>query len=465
MTIIIGDVSSLSRVNLIKNLISKNNIIDKLLIIGNSAFEENFNKIDNKVIYINIDELENPSGMKYTDSKDFNPFDYQKFRDHSKLLSDSFTRLGSLYYDIHNVEISILKLYLFFKLLISDYSIDLYLSFSVPHFPPHLALFYCMEIMGKKNIYVWHTGLKNKVYLSSSLESTYSDYVHSKKVQNKNIKEITKEILELIQLTSNPKELTPEYMKNIKGRRLGYFLASIVSRVNLLISRHESILSLYLAQLLRKSLQGGEKFLNYLKTVSIDAIPSLPYVYVPLHMQPEATTLPMGNKFHQLDLYLVTILSYIPTNLLIIVKENPKQTFRSRNKQYINLFENSRICVINNNLDTYSLIKQSKLIVTISGTVALEASLLGKKTLIFGNTPYTNLPNTFHINGNHNLLEKFINEPAFEVNILSFKKYIEEISKTAFYSMILSESKTSSDSDINNTAVILSKVIDCFKSI
>jgi len=447
-----------------KKLLSRNSNLENVIILGNGEFRESFNIINRKIIFINIDELENPSSMIYKDFHNFSPFEYQKFRDISKLLPDSFTRLGSLYYDIHNVEISILKLYLFFRSLIEKYSIDLFLSFSVPHFPPHLTLFYCMEVMNKKNLYVWHTGLDNIVYISSSLENSNSLYIHPKEIRIKNIHHITNELLELIKLKKNPKELTPLYMKNLSYKRLSFLMASTVSRTKLLILRNESLVTLMLSHMLRNSLQGGKKFLKFIKKVAITEIPFVPYVYIPLHMQPEATTLPMGREFHRLDLYLITILNYIPNDFLLIVKENPKQTFRSRNNQYIELLKKARFNVISSNTDTYSLIRNSELIITITGTVALEASLLGKKTVVFGNTPYKYLPNTFSFSEDSKLMEKFLSVPASEVNIASFKNYIDEISKTAFISRILSESKTNNESDIINTAETLSIIIDYFKS-
>ena len=51
------------------------------------------------------------------------------------------------------------------------------------------------------------------------------------------------------------------------------------------------------------------------------------------------------------------------------------------------------VCLIGLDVDSYKLIKESKFISTITGTVALEAALIGNKALIFGDAWYQGTPN------------------------------------------------------------------------
>jgi len=126
------------------------------------------------------------------------------------------------------------------------------------------------------------------------------------------------------------------------------------------------------------------------------------YVYFPLHYEPEKTTNPDGGVFHDQFLALVKLRKFVPDNIKIIIKEHPSQLYRKmngargRSPLFYNLIKNiNGVKIVNPNQNSINLIKNSLLTVTITGTVAIEASLLGKKALAFGNPWYNGCPNIF----------------------------------------------------------------------
>ena len=111
--------------------------------------------------------------------------------------------------------------------------------------------------------------------------------------------------------------------------------------------------------------------------------------------------------------------------------------------------------IINTNENSIRLILNSIYVATITGTVALEASVLGKKTLYFGNPWYRGLPNTFSIkeNPNHNLLinskinnseniSEFLNSIFENYSVLAFMNYSQkEFFKNEYSDLVQSNNK------------------------
>lgn len=139
------------------------------------------------------------------------------------------------------------------------------------------------------------------------------------------------------------------------------------------------------------------------------------YIYFPLHFEPERTTNPDGGYYHDQFLALLKLREIIPKEIFIYVKEHPslyfisKKAVKGRSPLFYNLIKNIKnVKIINVNTDTKSLIKNSHMVATITGSVALEASLMGKKAIVLGNTWYEEFPNTYNLKKwkNYELIEK-----------------------------------------------------------
>ena len=123
---------------------------------------------------------------------------------------------------------------------------------------------------------------------------------------------------------------------------------------------------------------------------------------------------------------IIKLKSMIPEDFKIIIKEHPSQFYhkdhgsRGRSPLFYKLIKNiSNVELVDTNENTIKLILNSVFIATITGTVALESSLLGKKTLFFGNPWYRGLPNTFDIKSKPSF-EEIIDAPLSGVNQIKF---------------------------------------------
>jgi hypothetical protein len=129
------------------------------------------------------------------------------------------------------------------------------------------------------------------------------------------------------------------------------------------------------------------------------------YIYFPLHLQPERTTLPMGRHYWSHQLVLDSLLSAIPDNCKIYIKDHPRQFTRPKKSAntllvrdvefYERLIENKNVYLIDLEYDSGELAKSSMCVATITGTAGWEALLKGTPVCVFGYPWYVNCPEIF----------------------------------------------------------------------
>jgi len=119
-------------------------------------------------------------------------------------------------------------------------------------------------------------------------------------------------------------------------------------------------------------------------------------VYVPLHLQPELTTVTLGDLYED-QLSMIEALSInLGCKAVILVKENPKQTSFQRKKCFFERMNSlGNVYLVDSSSSSKKLIELSHLIATISGTAGWEAVKGGKRCLLFGRPWYGSLPGCY----------------------------------------------------------------------
>lgn len=124
------------------------------------------------------------------------------------------------------------------------------------------------------------------------------------------------------------------------------------------------------------------------------------YVYFGMHYEPERTSNPDGGEFHDQILAVTRLRSILPDDIAIYVKEHPSQLMasmrgvRGRSPLFYESVKNIRnVHVVDIDTPSIDLIRNAIFVSTITGTVALEAALLEKSALIFGDAWYKGIPN------------------------------------------------------------------------
>lgn len=156
------------------------------------------------------------------------------------------------------------------------------------------------------------------------------------------------------------------------------------------------------------------------------------YIYFALHLDPEISTVPplAGIYCDQLAA-LEKLSSLIPNDMLIYVKENPKQTDIVRSQSFFDrLRKLKNVKLVNRN--TYELIDNSQFVATISGTVGWEAVTGGKNVLLFGKSWYQNFPGVFRFEEKLNV-EEIVN---YKIDREEFEKEVRKLINKSGHGMV-----------------------------
>ncbi len=164
---------------------------------------------------------------------------------------------------------------------------------------------------------------------------------------------------------------------------------------------------------------------------------NLPYIYFPLHYQPELTTSPRGGWFVHQYLAIEMLSYYVPESVQIYVKEHPvmkKSPVHTRSVMHycaINRLKNVKL--ISLDVNTIPLIENAVAVASITGSVGYEAMFKKKPYLMFGNQIMKYAPGTFNIRNNADcktaidtIFRKNFSFKEKEIKI--FLKVLEEIS-------------------------------------
>ena len=139
-----------------------------------------------------------------------------------------------------------------------------------------------------------------------------------------------------------------------------------------------------------------KQFLAACEVVDLKA----PYVFFALCFEPERTTNPDGGVFHDQLAALAAVRAFTPSKYKIFVKEHPSQFLRadrgSRGRSPL-FYKAARalegVHFVEPIVSSSALTKKAAFVATVSGSVAVEAAILGKKALIFGDVWYDGMPN------------------------------------------------------------------------
>jgi len=116
------------------------------------------------------------------------------------------------------------------------------------------------------------------------------------------------------------------------------------------------------------------------------------YIYYPFHMAPESM-LDTWAPYYQDQLAFVAQLSLaIPADTTFVVKLHFSDPDNYSRQQLDKLMSMPRLRVAHPSASGGTFIEKAALVAGVTGTSCLEAALLGKPVLVFGDSPYANFP-------------------------------------------------------------------------
>ncbi len=114
------------------------------------------------------------------------------------------------------------------------------------------------------------------------------------------------------------------------------------------------------------------------------------YVYLALHFQPEASTVPLAGAYAHQPLMAAMLNTVLPDDVLIYVKEHPKMSsWVTRNPDYYREFlAHKKVRLIKRKSDSFALREHCKAVATATGSVGFEALFRGRPVFLFGSRFY-----------------------------------------------------------------------------
>ena len=124
------------------------------------------------------------------------------------------------------------------------------------------------------------------------------------------------------------------------------------------------------------------------------------YVYMPLHLIPESSVFVKASYYVDECNLIEQISKSLPIGWKLYVKEHQAMLGERSFKFYkkVAQLHNVRVVQINYFKDPKPWIMNAKGVITITGTAAYEAALLGKKSIVFGDVPFTLIDGITKIN-------------------------------------------------------------------
>ncbi|MCE3232765.1 MAG: capsule polysaccharide biosynthesis protein [Rickettsiaceae bacterium] len=116
-----------------------------------------------------------------------------------------------------------------------------------------------------------------------------------------------------------------------------------------------------------------------------------PYIYFPLHVDPEASTMVLADKFTNQIAVIETIAKSMPAGMRLLVKEHVPCIGKRPKGFYEQIERMPDVELVSPFLSTFQLLKNAALAVTITGTVGWEALILQKPFMIIGEAHYKNI--------------------------------------------------------------------------
>lgn len=123
---------------------------------------------------------------------------------------------------------------------------------------------------------------------------------------------------------------------------------------------------------------------------------NVPFVYVPLHNQPEMSTQSLGGVFRDQVLAVEAMASVLPEGWRIYVKENPRQGAYARGPMFFHRLARIRgVQFVPSETSTHELSTRAKITATVAGTAGWEALRKGKPVVVFGGGWWRDFPGVF----------------------------------------------------------------------
>lgn len=128
--------------------------------------------------------------------------------------------------------------------------------------------------------------------------------------------------------------------------------------------------------------------------ITANDLPSLDYVFVPLHTEPEISLLVQSRPFLNQIEVIRNISHSLPVGWLTLVKEHPASVGKRPFSYYRKMVQIPNVRLVDPSMNSKAVVEHAHLVATIAGSIGFEALIRAKPVITFGNSHYDMLPRT-----------------------------------------------------------------------
>lgn len=425
-------------------------ILDRFKQSSLKYFYINFKKLDFEVKIITYNEkitspLENFSAELLNDFeiargsffKDLpwmlEPNDLEFLSQYEGLFCNLLSRyaISPEYWASHEMSVHAIQLFNYWKYKLIDEKIEICFAFYAPHEPSSFSLYLVSKLLKIPYIFIDDPIIAQKYrYMSCSFKHR-NLLIHNK---NHHTPNLVKKDIEQYQykITNDFKSSLPPFMieKNTSLNRKSLFYKILFSLKNKNLL--EKLLKLLLPSaniffkynrlewysnkaipgrisfffkkynILRKISKKGEDYKKICTSFKNELI-NTNYIYFAAPLSPESSTIPAALSNRHIKIAILKLLDVLPENWKVVYKANPVQFSQNTRYNfstfpdwftsdfYYDLLKTGKVSFVDINTSTLELIKNSKGVASICGTVSVEAIALAKRAITFSSMWYDDL--------------------------------------------------------------------------
>ena len=123
-------------------------------------------------------------------------------------------------------------------------------------------------------------------------------------------------------------------------------------------------------------------------------LPGIDYVFFPLHSEPEVALLVNAKPYLNQIEVVRNLASSLPIGTKLLVKDHPLAYSRRSGGYYRKLLAIPNVRLIHPSVKSRPIIRSARAVVVITGSIGLEAVIMGKPVACLSDPPYSLLPDT-----------------------------------------------------------------------
>jgi len=324
----------------------------------------------------------------------------------------------------------------FFEMVLDCVNPDFFITTETALRPHHLFYEMCKK-RGIKILMLNHANWKTFCYISQ--ERHKLDGI--KKISDEEYKECNFEFLQDLWENAKVSKHHSKFFSEIKNSKMSLFKAAIKFLLlnNDNINTHYTYFGRHKFKILYKEIQGSIKKSQRKHFIDLHLLQKFnydkPFVYMPLHQEPERSLLIAAPKFSDQIKTIKEIVKYLPPNYELYVKEHPTQG-PARGWRDISFYEEiikmNNVKIFHPNFDPKILLKNCELVISVGGTSSFEASFFGKPSIMFADLGYALIPSIKKLNSYEELKEGIIDCRNIHVNPSHVYSYIKILESNSF---------------------------------